>query len=68
MSFINEEDIKMEERMMQLPESMYDKMCKTLTDFENAPHNVYEDGWLSDGEWLDVFYDLVVKIQNSIQQ
>lgn len=58
----------MEEKMMQLPESMYDEMCKTLTDFENAPTDDNEDGWMSDGEWLDVFYALVVKIQNSIIQ
>lgn len=58
----------MGERMMQLPESMYDEMCKTLTDFENAPNYNNEDGYMSDGEWLDVFYALVVKIQNSIVQ
>lgn len=54
------------ERMMQLPESMYDEMCGMLTDFETSPINENEDGWMSDGEWLDVFYALVVKIQNSI--
>lgn len=56
----------MGERMMQLPGSMYDEVCATLTDFENAPTDDNEDGWMSDGEWLDVFYALVVKIQNSI--
>lgn len=58
----------MGERMMQLPESIYDELCRTLTDFENSPTDDWEDGWLSDGVWLDVFYDLAVKIQSGIVQ
>lgn len=57
-----------EERMMMLPESMYDKLCRVMTDFENAPTDDLEDGWLSDGEWLDTFYELCHRIQNSIVQ
>ena len=55
-----------EERMMMLPESMYDELCKTLTDMENATTDDTDPEWLSDGQWLDVFYNLCVKIQNSI--
>ena len=54
--------------MMQLPECVYDEICKTLTDFENAPTDDNEDGWMSDGEWLDVFYALMIEILYSIVQ
>lgn len=33
-----------------------------LTDFENATDDAGSEDYLSDGEWLDVFYDLCVKI------
>ena len=56
------------ERTKLLPESMYDELCKTLTDFENATDDDTDDDWLSDGEWLDVFYDLCVKLQRSVLQ
>ena len=56
-----------DERMMLLPESMYDELCKTLTDFENATTDDTDLEWLSDGEWLDVFYALCVKIQRELQ-
>ena len=58
----------MEERMMKLPQNLYDELCQTLTDFENSTVDENDPGWMSDGEWLDVFYDLVVKIQNGIIQ
>ena len=52
----------------RLPIEMYDELCRTLKDFENATDNECDEEWLSDGEWLDVFYELCVKIQNSIIQ
>ena len=58
----------MEDRMMAFPETMYDELCKTLTDFENATDDDTNPEWLSDGEWLDVFYNLCVKLQNSVLQ
>lgn len=58
----------MEEKMNMIPESMYDEICFTLTEFENSTNDPDETGWLSDGEWLDVFYNLVCKIQDSIVQ
>ena len=62
----------MEEKMMQLPESIYDELCRTLTDFERDANDdtpiEQREYFLSDGEWLDVFYDLAVKIQNGIVQ
>ena len=58
----------MGERMMQLPECVYDEICKTLTDFENALTDDNEDGWMSDGDWLDVFYALMIEILYSIVQ
>lgn len=56
------------ERTKLFPESMYDELCKTLTDFENATDDDTDDDWMSDGEWLDVFYDLCVKLQRSVLQ
>ena len=48
-------------------EGLYDELCKTLTDFENATTDDTDPEWLSDGEWLDVFYALCVKIQRELQ-
>lgn len=56
----------MEDRLMTFPETMYDELCKTLTDFENATNDETNPEWLSDGKWLDVFYNLCVKLQNSV--
>ena len=53
-------------RMKMLPETMYDKLCATLTDFENATDDDSDLDYLSDGEWLDMFYNLCVELQNSI--
>lgn len=52
--------------MKKLSEELYDELCKTLTDFETAPTDDLEDGWLSDGEWLDTFYYLCVKLQREM--
>ena len=45
-----------------MSEELYDELCRTLTDFETATDD------MSDGEWLDVFYDLCVKIQNELNK
>lgn len=52
--------------MRQLSEEMYNELCRVLTDFENATDNTDEEGYLSDGEWLDVFYELCVKLQREM--
>lgn len=41
---------------------MYDEVCRTLTDYEHRdePETQKED-------WLDVFYRLLVRIQNSFE-
>lgn len=41
----------------------YDDFCKTLTDFENS-----SDDNMSDGEWLDVLYEMCVKLQNEMNK
>ena len=51
---------------MEMSEEMYDELCRTLTDFENATDDYTDPDYLSDGEWLDVFYALCVQIQNSV--
>ena len=48
-------------RMMVLKEDVYDELCKTLTDFESATND-----YLSDSEWVKIFYDLCVKMQREI--
>jgi len=58
----------MENRIIKFPETMYNELCKTLTEFENSTDNETDEEWLSDGEWLDVFYELCVKLQNSVLQ
>lgn len=49
-----------------IPDETYDELCRTLTDFENATDDETDEEWMSDGEWLDVFYELCVEIQRSI--
>ena len=51
-----------------ISEELYDELCATLTDFENSNpgREDYSSGYISDGEWLDVFYDLCVKMQNEL--
>ena len=52
--------------MKQLSETTYDELCKILTDFENATDDTDDEYYLSDGEWLDVFYGLCVKMQREM--
>lgn len=46
--------------MRQISEELYNKLCTLLTDFEADDPD--EDN-MSDGEWLDCFYDVCVEIQ-----
>lgn len=41
---------------------IYDEICSTLTDYENN-----EDPETTDEDWVEVFYMLLVKIQNAIE-
>lgn len=47
-------------------EELYDELSRVLTDFENSTDDDNDEEWMSDGEWLDVFYELCVKLQNGI--
>ena len=49
-----------------MPEKLYDELCMTLTDFENCTDDDSDPGYLSDREWLDVFYSLCVNIQDAV--
>jgi len=51
-----------------MTEDMYNRLCETLTDFENSTDNDTDPDWLSDGEWLDVFYQLCCDIQNNVDK
>ena len=46
-----------------MSETMYDELCRTLADFESATDDPSSEDYLSDGEWLDIFYNLCVRIQ-----
>lgn len=50
------------ERVLSL--ATYEELCATLTQFENSTDDPDDKEYLSDGEWLDIFYDLCVKIRN----
>lgn len=54
--------------MKYISEEMYDELSRTLTDFETATDDDTDDEWLSDGEWLDVFYELCCKLQNEMNK
>lgn len=41
--------------------SVYDEICRELTIFENN-----EDKEMTESDWNDVFYSLLVKVQNAI--
>ena len=51
-----------------ISEKLYDKLSKTLTDFENSTDDTDDDEYLSDGEWLDVFYSLCCEMQNEMNK
>ena len=53
---------KGDNKMKTMSEELYDELCKTLTDWENRK----DDDYLSDTEWLDVFYDLCVRMQREL--
>ena len=44
-------------------EQIYDEICRTLTDYENADHN--DSDSLDCLEWIDTLYCLLVKVQNN---
>ena len=50
----------------QISEDFYDELCELLTDFKNASDDYNDDDYLSDGEWLDVFYDFCVRLKNRL--
>ena len=41
--------------------SVYDEICRELTIFENN-----EDKEMTEADWNDVFYSLLVKVRNAI--
>ena len=51
---------------VSIPVDLYDELSRTLTDFENAENDCDKPGYLSDGEWLDKFYDLCVRLQREM--
>ena len=54
-------------RTKQVSEELYDMLCRLLTEFENATDDENDDNYLSDGEWLDAFYDVCVKLQRGLE-
>ena len=53
-------------REYTVSEETYDDLCRRLTEFENSTDDPSDDGYLSDGEWLDYFYDMLVKLQKEM--
>lgn len=49
--------------MLVMSDELYDEIVETLMNFENATDDDTDPEWLSDGEWLDVFYNLLIKIE-----
>ncbi len=49
-------------------EETYDELCTLLNDFENATDNDRDPDWLSDGEWLDVFYGFCARLRKEMQK
>ncbi len=48
----------------EIPEETYNELCRLLTDYEHS--NEYVWGSIDSMEWLDDFYDLCVKLRNSV--
>ena len=51
--------------MKCIPNDIYLELCTVLYEFQNGTDNECEEGYLSDGEWLDVFYLFCVKLQKT---
>ena len=58
--------LKEEYMLKEIDLNLYDELCRTLTDFENASDDEEDDDYLSDGEWLDIFYELCCSIQREL--
>lgn len=58
----------MDEPKYLLSETTYDELSRTLTDFENADDDPCSEDYLSDGEWLDIFYRLCCKMQSEMNK
>lgn len=50
-------------KMLAIYEDLYNDIVKTLMDFEGATDDDTDPEWLSDGEWLDVFYKLLIRVE-----
>lgn len=48
-------------------DEIYKTICNLLSDFENSTDNPEDDDYLSDGQWLDEFYTVMVKAKNEIE-
>ena len=48
-------------------DEIYKTICNLLTDFDNSTDNPEDGDYLSDGQWLDEFYAVMVKIKNEIE-
>lgn len=55
-------------REYTISEETYDEMCIRLTEFENSTDDPRDEDYLSDGEWLDYFYEMLVKLQNEMDK
>ena len=55
-------------REYTVSEETYDELCIRLTEFENSTDDPNDDDYLSDGEWLDYFYEMLVKLQNEMNK
>lgn len=55
-------------REYTVSEETYDDLCRRLTEFENSTDDPRDDDYLSDGEWMDYFYDMLVKLQKEMDK
>lgn len=54
-------------KMLAMSEEFYNEIMETLMNFENATDDDTNPYWMSDGEWLDVFYGLLNRIQDETE-
>ena len=52
-----------EKKMVMIPKELFDRLCSVLYDFRTSTDVEGEDGYMTDGEWLDVLYDLCCELE-----
>lgn len=47
---------------VEIPKEMYDRIYKLVREFDSSTDDPGDEDYLSDGEWLDLFFNMCLEI------